>query len=305
MLRRREAPKDASPHPSPEPVLGPAKGRTRGATPSPSGRRDSRREFPFWLLAAILLAILFFWLIVADNDYRIIFRALRRGVLTTLWVTIVAFALAAALGLLVALGRVSRFRLLREVTTFYVEILRGIPVLVLLFYVAFVGAPGIVRLWNWAFGWPIDAGILPPLTVRDFDLTWRAIFALTISYSAYLAEIFRAGIEAVPKGHLEAAWSLGLSRPATFRFIVLPQAIRVVLPPLGNDFVAMIKDSALVSALGVQDITQLGKVYSASTFLFFETYNVVAFLYLVMTLSLSLLVRALETRLKRKGEAVS
>jgi polar amino acid transport system permease protein len=293
MLRRQEAPKDTSPHPSPS------------ATPSPSGRRDSRREFPFWLLAAALLAVLFFWLIVADNDYRIIFRALRQGVLTTLWVTIVAFALAAALGLLVALGRVSRFRVLREVTTFYVEILRGIPVLVLLFYVAFVGAPGIVRFWNWALGWPIEMGLLPSLTVRDFDLTWRAIFALTISYSAYLAEIFRAGIEAVPKGHTEAAWSLGLSRLATFRFIVLPQAIRVVLPPLGNDFVAMIKDSALVSALGVQDITQLGKVYSASTFLFFETYNVVAFLYLVMTLSLSLLVRALERRLKRKGSVAS
>ena len=87
----------------------------------------------------------------------------------------------------------------------------------------------------------------------------------------------------------------------TFRLVVLPQAIRTVLPPLGNDFVAMIKDSALVSALGVQDITQLGKVYSASTFLFFETYNVVAFLYLVMTISLSLLVRALERHLKAKG----
>jgi polar amino acid transport system permease protein len=82
---------------------------------------------------------------------------------------------------------------------------------------------------------------------------------------------------------------------------VLPQAIRVVLPPLGNDFVAMIKDSALVSSLGVQDITQLGKIYSSSTFRFFETYNVVAYLYLVMTMSLSLLVRWLEARLKRQG----
>ena len=88
----------------------------------------------------------------------------------------------------------------------------------------------------------------------------------------------------------------------TFRLVVLPQAVRTVLPPLGNDFVAMIKDSALVSSLGVQDITQLGKVYSASTFLFFETYNVVAFLYLVMTISLSLLVRGLESHLKAKGE---
>lgn len=263
------------------------------------------REFPFWLLAAALLAILFLWLIAADGDYRIIFRALIRGVLTTLWVTIVAFALAAMLGLLVALGRISRFRILREVATFYVEIVRGIPVLVLLFYVAFVGAPHLVAAWNFVFAWPIERGLFPELTVRNFDMTWRAIFALMVSYSAYLAEIFRAGMEAVPKGHVEAAASLGLTRWQAFRLVILPQAIRIVLPPLGNDFVAMIKDSALVSALGVQDITQLGKVYSASTFLFFETYNVVAFLYLVMTLSLSLFVRWLEQRLKRRGWAGS
>jgi polar amino acid transport system permease protein len=267
--------------------------------------RKPRREIPYWLLAAALLAVLFLWLIAADNDYRIIFSALRKGVLVTLWVTIVAFALAAALGLVVALGRLSRSRMIREVATFYVEVVRGVPVLVLLFYVAFVGAPQLVAAWNWVFAWPIDAGLAPPLSVRDFDLTWRAIVALTVSYSAYLAEIFRAGIEAVPRGHVEAALSLGLTERQSFRFIVLPQAVRVVLPPLGNDFVAMIKDSALVSALGVQDITQLGKVYSASTFLFFETYNVVAFLYLVMTLSLSLLVRALERRLKGRSEAGS
>jgi polar amino acid transport system permease protein len=265
--------------------------------------RPTRREVPWWLVAAALLAVLFLWLIVADDGYRTIFAALSQGVLVTLWVTVVAFALAGALGLLVALGRTSRFRVLREAATFYVEIVRGIPVLVLLFYVAFVGAPQLVAAWNWLLAAPIEAGLLPEITVRDFDMTWRAIVALMVSYSAYLAEIFRAGIEAVPKGQVEAAASLGLTRRQAFRFVTLPQAIRTVLPPLGNDFVAMIKDSALVSALGVQDITQLGKVYSASTFLFFETYNVVAFLYLVMTLSLSLMVRALERRMARRGRA--
>jgi len=263
--------------------------------------RPARREVPYWLIAAALLAILFLWLIAADQNYRIIFSALRRGVFVTLWVTIVAFALAAALGLLIAMARMSRLRALREAATFYVEIVRGVPVLVLLFYVAFVGAPQLVAGWNFAFGRLVEAGLLPALTVRNFDMTWRAIAALTVSYAAYLAEIFRAGIEAVPKGQTEAAGSLGLTRRQAFRLVVLPQAIRTVLPPLGNDFVAMIKDSALVSALGVQDITQLGKVYSASTFLFFETYNVVAFLYLVMTLSLSLLVRGLEWRLKKRA----
>ena len=238
--------------------------------------------------------------IAADGDYAIIFNALRRGIWVTLWVSFAAFALAIALGLVVALGRLSRFRVLREVSTFYVEVVRGIPVLVLLFYIAFVGAPQLVALWNFAFGWFIERGLVPPASVRDFSMEWRAIFALMVSYSAFLAEIFRAGIESVPQGQIEAAESLGLKRRQTMRFIILPQAVRTVLPPLGNDFVAMIKDSALVSALGVQDITQLGKVYSASTFRFFETYNVVAYLYLVMTIGISLLVRGLERRMKRR-----
>ncbi len=260
-----------------------------------------RREFPFWLLAAVLLALLFAWLIVADGQYGTIFRALSHGVVTTIWVSVVAYVAAAVVGLIVALGRGSRLRVVREISTFYVEIVRGVPALVLLFYVAFVGAPAIVVAWNWVAAWPIAWGLLPALTSREFDMTARAIFALTISYSAFLSEIFRAGMEAVPKAQVEGAFALGLSRMATFRFVVFPQAIRTVLPPLGNDFVAMVKDSALVSSLGVQDITQIGKVYSASTFLFFQTYNVVAFLYLVMTVGLSLMVRALERHLKAHG----
>jgi polar amino acid transport system permease protein len=258
-----------------------------------------RREIPYWLLAIILLGVLFAWLIGSDGDYATIFTALRRGVVVTLFVSFAAFGLAIALGLVVALGRLSRYRVLREVATFYIEVVRGIPVLVLLFYIAFVGAPQLVFLWNTVFAAAIERGFVPPLSVRDFDMTWRAIVALTISYSAFMAEIFRAGIEAVPQGQVEAAESLGLKRRQVMRLVVLPQAVRVVIPPLGNDFVAMIKDSALVSALGVQDITQLGKVYSASTFLFFETYNVVAYLYLVMTISLSLIVRWIEARMKR------
>ena len=114
---------------------------------------------------------------------------------------------------------------MREVSTFYVEIVRGVPALVLLFYVAFVGAPAIVVAWNWLLAFPIQWG-LPPLTIRGFDMAWRAIFALTISYSAFLSEIFRAGIESVPRPQVEGAYALGLSRYATLRNVVLPQAIR-------------------------------------------------------------------------------
>ncbi len=261
----------------------------------------ARRKIPWWLLAAILIGVLSMWAFVADHDYRIILGALIKGVMTTLYVTALAFVFASLVGALIAVMRTSGKRVLVEFATFYTEIIRGIPILVMLFYIAFVGAPWFVDTFNWAIAPLVDLGIVGEMTVRQFDFTWRAIIALTIAYSAFLAEIFRAGIEAVDKGQVEAARSLGLRRWRTFRHVVGPQAVRTILPPYGNDFVSMIKDSALVSALGVQDITQLGKVYASGTFKFFETYNVVAFLYLVMTISLSLGVRWLEHHMGRSS----
>jgi len=261
--------------------------------------RPQKREIPYWLLAAILGAVIVLWSIIADQGYQTIFFALSKGVTTTLYVTLVAFTFSVALATFVVLARISPSRILREFATFYIEIVRGIPMLVLLFYIAFVGAPWFVDFFNWMMNPFIEMGLFGKMTVRGFDFTWRAIIALTISYSAFIAEIFRAGIEAVDRGQVEAAKALGLSPWRTFRLVVAPQAFKLILPPMGNELVAMIKDSALVSVLGVQDITQLGKVYSASTFKFFETYNVVAFLYLVMTISLSLVVRWLESVLGR------
>jgi len=262
-------------------------------------RRRRLADFPFWLLAIALLGVITLWAIVADQGYSQIFRALSVGIFTTVWVTLVAFALALVLGLAVALLRTSGQPVLVQIATFYTELLRGIPILVFLFYVAFVGAPATVAAANWVLSPLQHLGWLPLLTVRNFDLTWRAIVALTVCYSAFISEIFRAGIEAVPHGQVEAARALGLHNTQISRHIIAPQAFRIILPPLGNDFVSMVKDSALVSSLGVQDITQLGKVYSASTFKFFETYNVVAFLYLAMTITLSLVVRYAERRLRK------
>lgn len=265
--------------------------------PNPNG--PARREIPWWLLAIALLGVLTTWAIVADQSYSQIFRALASGIITTLWVALVAFFCACAIGLIIAMGRTSALRVLREITTFYIEIVRGIPILVALFYVAFVGAPWLVDAINWVTTPLVALGWAQPVSVRNLDFTWRAILALSVCYSAFIAEILRAGIQAVDYGQIEAGRALGLSPWRIFRHIVSPQAMRIILPPLGNDFVSMIKDSALVSALGVQDITQLGKVYSSSTFKFFETYNVVAFLYLVMTISLSLGVRMIERRMNR------
>ena len=257
-------------------------------------------RLPWWLLAIVLLLVLMLWAITADAKYAGIFSKISAGLVTTLWVTIFAFAMATILGLLIALARTSGVRVAREIATFYIEIIRGIPILVFLFYVAFVAGPAMVAAFNWTLTFPIAWGWLEPATVRGFDFVWRAILALTLCYSAFIAEIFRAGIEAVGRGQVEAARSLGLSRFQCFRLIIMPQALRTILPPLGNDFVSMVKDSALVSALGVMDMTQIGRLHAAATFEYFETYNVLAFLYLTLTISLSLLVRWLEAFLARK-----
>ena len=262
---------------------------------------DRLKRLPFWLLGVILIGILILWNIASRDDYRVIFRAAASGMLTTIWVSLVAFAFSILLGLFLGLCRVSPSRLVREVSTFWVEIVRGVPMLVILYYIAFIGAPGLVEAVNFIISPLVNRGLIPPLSIRSIDFSWRAIIALTLGYGAFISEIFRAGIESIHRGQWEAAYALGLRRRQVMVRIVLPQAIRNVLPPIGNEFVAMIKDSALVSALGVQDMTQMGKVYAASTFKFFETYNIVAFLYLFLTISLSLLVRVLEKRLKSGG----
>jgi len=273
---------------------------------APSGRRSSpARRFvdgvPWWFVLLAGLGIISVGTALADASYRVIFSAVGKGLGVTLTVAASAYAFAALLGLLLGLARVSRFRPFREASTFYIELVRGLPMLVILYYIAFVGAPALAGILNGLLAPLIKAGAITAFTSRNFDFTTRAVLALTLGYAAFIAEIFRAGIESVDKGQIEAAHALGMSPFQTMFRIVLPQAIRNVLPALANEFVAMVKDSALVSVLGVQDITQLGKVYAANTFKFFETYNVVAFFYLCLTVSLSLLVRALERRIKREA----
>lgn len=263
-------------------------------------------RLPYWLLFALLIAFVLLWNISTDDTYTLIFNAVVAGVGMTLLVTIIAYAGALLVGLVVELLRWTGNRFLVEAATFYVEIIRGVPMLVLLYYIAFVGAPGLVDLINWAgaglIALGLDGGLaqgLAEFSIRNLSFATRAVIALVIGYSAFVAEIYRAGIESIDRGQTEAGLSLGMSRWQTLRLVVLPQAVRRVLPPLGNDFVAMLKDSALVSVLGVQDITRLGDTYASSTFRFFETYNVVAFLYLIMTVALSLLVRGMERRMPR------
>ncbi len=266
---------------------------------APRGAARDGRDFPWWLVTAVALGLAVAVFVAASDLYSQVFAVVAKGVQITLFVTLVGYALASALGLLVALAGLSGSLFLRQAARFYVEIIRGVPILVLLFWIAFVGAPALVGLWNLATAPLQAAGLLEPMQVRDFSLMWRAIIALTIGYSAFIAEIFRAGIQAVDPGQVEAAKALGLSRYRRFRHVVWPQAFRIILPPYGNDFIAMVKDSSLVSVLGVADITQMGKVYASGSFRFFETYSIVAYVYLIITVGLSLALRALERRLRR------
>lgn len=256
----------------------------------------SKADFPWWLVAAAGIGIYLGWQVWANELQTQIFAAVSKGVQVTLFVTAVGFAAASAIGLGLAVMSLSRLLVLRQIARFYIEVVRGIPILVLLLYIAFVFTPALVIALN-AITEPLG---LDPWRTRDISFLWRAIIALTIGYSAFIAEVFRAGIQSVGKGQVEAAEALGLSRWQRFRLIIMPQAIRTILPPLGNDFIAMIKDSSLVSVLGVADITQIGKVYAAGSFRYFETYNIVAYIYLALTITLSLGLRRLERHLRQK-----
>jgi polar amino acid transport system permease protein len=259
------------------------------------------QERPYWLVALALVSAAFVWLAIADGRYGLIFSTLAEGLWTTIYVAVIAYVTSATLGLLLALASRSRQVWLSQAARFYIEVVRGLPALVILLYVTFVGAPALVNAYQWIFESAIAADWLPDVQVRDVSNTVRAVVALALAYSAFLAEVFRAGLQSVERNQIEAAQALGLSRWLTFRLVVWPQALRRVLPVLGNDFIAMVKDSSLVSVLGVNDITQLGKLYASSSFLTVETYNVVAVLYLMLTISLSLLLRRLERHLRDRG----
>jgi polar amino acid transport system permease protein len=252
------------------------------------------RDFPWWL---VILAVTGLWLLyemLSDEVYASALTVLTKGLWVTLAVAVVAYLGACGIGLGVAMMGMSRHIVLRQVARLYTEVMRGVPIIVLLLYVAFVLVPGLIAGLNWLAGAEV-------LRTRDVPLLWRAVFALMLAYSAFLAEIFRAGLQAVDKGQIEAAQALGLNGWQRFRHVRFPQAFRLILPPLGNDFVAMVKDSSLVAVLGISDVAQLAKVTAAGNFRYFETYNVAAFLYLVMTIGLSLLLRRFEARMRSRG----
>lgn len=251
---------------------------------SAPGSGINLRHFPWWL-AVILAAIAYMtFRITTDPNYQSTFLAILTGLGTTISTTIIAFLFALLIGLLAGLGRVSRSAALRNIAMTYIEFIRGVPILVLIFTIAFAVVPAASSL----FGIPNNS----------VSLSARAIIALAMIYGAFLAEVFRAGIESIPPGQMEAARSLGLTHAQAMRHVILPQAIRNVLPALGNDFIAMLKDSSLVSVLGVRDLTQVARLRASSNFRYEETYFILTFFYLVMTLVLSLLLQWFQRRMR-------
>jgi polar amino acid transport system permease protein len=196
----------------------------------------------------------------------------------TVWVTLGSLALSTVLGLIWGLMRVSPVRLLARTGKLVVDVIRGIPIIVQLFYIYFV-LPG--------FGIELSA----------FQ---AGVIGLGLAYSAYQAENFRAGIEAIDPGQVEAAQSLGMSRWVVMRRVILPQAVRIMLPPYGNTMIMMLKDSSQASTITVAELALQGRLLAASTFMNATVFTLVAVLYLCLSVPLILLSSWLERRFGRR-----
>ena len=242
-------------------------------------KKGNQHLFNSWRItfygAVLLLVVL---CLVKKEVYWKIFLYTVTGIPTTFECTVFAILGAVVIGILTGLGSSSKNRLINQLCGVYVELIRGIPLLVQLMFLYY------------ALG-----------SLIHIDGIVAAIVALSICFGAYMGEIIRAGIQSIPKGQTEAATALGLSKSQTFIHVILPQTIKVVLPAIGNEFISMLKDSSLVSILALSDILKRGREYISRTFLSLQTMLVVALIYLILTLILSRLVGLMEDRLHKNG----
>ena len=248
------------------------------------------RQDPWWWLAVAVAAIIVLLVILQPVPFREIVLFARDGILVTIVVTVASYFLMVILGLLGGLGRISKNRLIRGIASLYVEVVRGIPLLVQLIGWYFVSPVIIHKLGLWLN--------LQPLIEYRANPIITAIMAITVCYGAYMSEIVRSGIQSVPKGQMEAARSLGMSHFQAMRHVVLPQAFRVILPPMGNEFISLLKDSSLVSVVAVADLTRRGREFMSAHFNPIETWLMVALLYLIMTIVAARVVSYIEKRSK-------
>jgi polar amino acid transport system permease protein len=208
----------------------------------------------------------FIWGTFTDGD----------GIFMTLKLTIFSFVFILVVGMIMGIFRVTSITILQWIASLYVEVVRGVPVLVWILWIYF-GLPGLLKI-----------------QIPDFT---AAVLAFTFAYGAYMTEIFRAGIQSIAKGQMEAARSLGMNYIQAMRYIILPQAVRVILPPVSNEFVTLLKDSSLVSIVGLADLTRRGREWAGRTFTSFDTFGAVALTYLILTLLFTRISTSIERRL--------
>jgi len=256
----------------------------RQSNPRPSGSKLVHlpgseligRIDPWWGLVALAVGLTVILVTVKADPFLNILLFVRDGVAVTALITATAFGLVLVVGLIGGVGRLSRNPFIHLVATLYVEIVRGIPLLVQL-------------IW-WYFAFPVvfqKIGVwLNVAAIINYraDPIFTAITAITICYGAYMSEIYRAGIQSISKSQMAAARSSGMTHFQSMRYVILPQATRVILPPVGNEFIALLKDSCLVSVVAVADLTRRGREFMAVHFNPIEVWTMVALLYLVMTL---------------------
>jgi polar amino acid transport system permease protein len=221
------------------------------------------------------------WLFHQVDILSRIFYYLIQTVHWTILISVLAYAIALCLGLFFGILRLSPNRAVRFIAGIYVNTLRGIPLLVLIFFFYF-GLGSVINMDRFVAG----------------------VLAVGICYGAYLAETFRTGIQAIDYGQHEAAMSLGMTRWQTLRHIILPQSVRIVVPPAANEFIACLKDSSLVSIIGLRELTRAGREYSSQYFLDFHTWLVVALIYLALTFTMTRLVKWIERKVAVHGYGV-
>ena len=253
----------------------------------PGAEPQNRLDVWWWLVALVVGVVVILCIAVPDTYWNII-KFVSDGLAVTVFITVISFAFVLVAGMLGGLGRISKNKVINLIATLYVELVRGVPLLVQLIWWYFAFPVVIKQIGKWMH--------ISALANYQSNAIFLAIVGLVVCYGAYMSEIYRAGIQSVPKGQMEAARSLGMSYFQAMRFVIIPQAFRMILPPVGNEFVTLLKDSSLVSVVAVADMTRRGREFMAANFIPVQTWMMIALLYLVMTLTASRVVSWLETK---------
>lgn len=246
------------------------------------------RMDPWWWLVVIVISLIIVLITVKADPFWDILLFVRDGIIVTVIITVTSFLLVLVVGMFGGLGRLSQKPIIYGLSSLYVEVVRGIPLLVQLIWWYFAFPTVIQQIGRWLN--------FAALANYQANAIVTAIIGMVVCYGAYMSEIYRAGIQSIPKGQTEASRSLGMTRFQSMRHVILPQAIRVILPPVGNEFIALLKDSSLVSVVAVADLTRRGREFMATHFNPIEVWTLIALIYLVMTLFSARMV----TRVERK-----